>query len=99
MMGYFECWLDSFVLFTGDPDQHCLETLYFVIFQGKWGGGGPDPLSPALDPRMVMHNAYTLHNWHILILLRISIYHKTTITTSANGQFIIYCVCSVREGG
>ena len=23
----------------------------FVIFQG-WGGGGPDPLSPSLDPPM-----------------------------------------------
>ena len=37
-----ECWLGSFVIFSGDPDQYCKETLYFVIFQG-----GPDPLPPS----------------------------------------------------
>ena len=33
--------------FSGDPDQYCKETLYFYDFSG-----GPDPLSPALDPPM-----------------------------------------------
>ena len=31
------------LLFSGDPDQYCKETLYFCEFSG---GGGPDPLSP-----------------------------------------------------
>ena len=29
--------------FSGDPDQYCYETLYFVIFKE---GGGPNPLPP-----------------------------------------------------
>ena len=33
--------------FSGDQDQYCQETLYFVTFQvGGGGGGGPDPMSP-----------------------------------------------------
>ena len=38
--------------FPADSDQYCLETLYFVICQE--GGGGPDPLSHHLDPRMLV---------------------------------------------
>ena len=30
--------------FSGDLDQYCFKTLFFMIFKG--GGGGPDPLSP-----------------------------------------------------
>ena len=35
--------------FSGDPDQYCYETLYFLIFQGGVGSG---PLSPYLDQRI-----------------------------------------------
>ena len=31
--------------FSGDLDQYCLETLFFVIFKG--GGGGRIPCSPS----------------------------------------------------
>ena len=34
--------------FSGDPDQYCKETLYFVIFRGEGSG----PLSPTLDLQM-----------------------------------------------
>ena len=42
-----ECWLDS-CDFSGDPNQYCKETIFFVIFQGDH-----DPLfPPPLDPHM-----------------------------------------------
>ena len=41
-----ECWFESFVTFSGDPDQYCLETLYCGGFSG-----GPGPQFPSLDPR------------------------------------------------
>ena len=54
----FDC---SFVFFfSGNPDQYCLETLYFVIFFR--GGWCPDPLSPlwirpCLIAKTFMHGA------------------------------------------
>ena len=42
--------------FTGDPDQYCLETLYFCDFSE--GGGVQTPCPPPLDPPMKdkLHN-------------------------------------------
>ena len=43
------------VIFAGDPDLHCLKTLYFCDFSGE--GGGPDPLPP---PSGSAHAYHTL---------------------------------------
>ena len=43
--------------FSGDPDQYCKETLYFFLFF-QVGGGGPNPLSPPLDPHTYSINKH-----------------------------------------
>ena len=49
-MSNIECWLGSFVSFRGSGPVLFKETLYCNFLGG--GGGGPNPLSPHLDPRM-----------------------------------------------
>ena len=50
--------------FTGDPDQYCQETLYFVIFQGESG-----PPVPPLDDQPM--------NWKLLQAISTRIRHAT----------------------
>ena len=43
MMANIKCWLGSFVIFSGVPDQYCKETLHFCDFSGGGGSGPPAP--------------------------------------------------------
>ena len=47
----YECWLGSCVVFQGIRTSIAKKPYIFVNFHG---GGGPDPLSLLLDPRMSM---------------------------------------------
>ena len=47
MMPNNECWLGSFVIFQGIRTSIAKKPYIFVIFKG-----GPEPLSPPLDPPM-----------------------------------------------
>ena len=49
---YIECWICSFVIFKGIRNSIAKKPYIFVIYQG--GGGGPNPLSPPLDPPMLL---------------------------------------------
>ena len=55
-----ECWLGSFENSWGSGPVLLRNSIFFFIFQR----GGPDPLSPPLDPRMGPDNVYTY--WDIL---------------------------------
>ena len=51
--------------FSGDRTSISKKPYIFVIFHGK-GGGGPDHLSPPLDPAMKSHplsNVYCAVEW------------------------------------
>ena len=54
-----ECWLGSFVTFQGIRTSIAKKPYIFQIFQG-----GPDPLSPPLDPPMVrMQQSQVFSRW------------------------------------
>ena len=38
----------AFSAFSGNPDQYCSETLYFVVFQKGSGPPAPPPLGPLI---------------------------------------------------
>ena len=64
-----EYWLGSFLIFQGIPTSIAKKPSIFVIFQGG-GGGGPDSLSPLLDPHMVFmyFTSFSLFTWSVHIL-------------------------------